>query len=117
MKQLFPLIAAIGFLSVCVTLRAADGSTASFLDAPIKDIQLNTITAYAVIRVIGQAYAALRAGGGLQGIWNALMFGENAPRAILADYGHELGLNPKAVAEQKVKNEEKVAEAQKSPPS
>lgn len=111
MKRFLPLLGAIGFLVICETLRAGDGAPSTILDTPVKDIQLNTITAYAVIRVFGQAYAALRAGGGLKGIYNALVYGENAPRAILSDYAHELGLDPDAVAAQKAK------QAQKSPSS
>ncbi len=116
MKRLFPVFGSAVFLCLCLTAHAAGDFAGgdTLLDTPFDKWRLNGLTAYAIIRVVGQAYAALRAGGGLKGIYNALVYGENAPRALLADYGHELGLNPKAVAEQKAINEQKLSE-QKSP--
>ena len=34
--------------------------------------------------ILGRAYHAIVSGGGLKGIWQALMFGTNAPKIILA---------------------------------
>lgn len=62
------------------------------MNTPLSKLQLNGLTAYAIIRILGQAYAAIRAGGGLKGIFNALVYGENAPKVIMQDYHQELGI-------------------------
>lgn len=41
----------------------------------------NILIGFVVVQILGRAYHAVRAGGGLVGIWRALVFGTNAPAA------------------------------------
>lgn len=74
----------------------AQSAVDDVLNTPFEKLQLNMLSIYAVIRILGQAFAAIRAGGGLKGIFNALVYGENAPKVIMRDYQVELGLKPAA---------------------
>ena len=39
-----------------------------------------------VAMLLGRAYKAIRQGGGLASIWRGLLYGENVPNAVAADY-------------------------------
>lgn len=60
----------------------------------LEKLQLNGVTAMVVIRAIGELYSSIRAGGGLIGIWRALLYGQNVPKPILQDYKAELASTP-----------------------
>lgn len=64
------------------------------------------LNAVVVLRVLGEIYAALKNGGGLVGIWRAIIYGQNVPKPIAQDYKHELKGQPDPLADLK---------AQKSP--
>lgn len=64
------------------------------------------LNAVVVLRVLGEVYAALKNGGGLIGIWRAIIYGQNVPKPIAQDYKHELKGQPDPLADLK---------AQKSP--
>ena len=44
-----------------------------------------------VLRVLGEAFSALKNGGGLVGLFRTICYGEGIPKAIAHDYHEELG--------------------------
>ena len=56
---------------------------AEMLNTNVKDWQLNGVTILLVIQVLGRAFAGLRSGGGLVGIWRGIVFGTNTPKETL----------------------------------
>ena len=42
---------------------------------PINEWQLNAVTIIIVIQVLGRAFASLKSGGGLVGVWRSLIYG------------------------------------------
>ena len=50
------------------------------LNTNLKDIQLNVLTLIIITQVLGRAYAGLKSGGGLVGLWRGIVFGQNTPK-------------------------------------
>lgn len=48
------------------------------------------------LRILCEGYSAIRAGGGLVGIYRGIVFGENMPRQVVTDYAKELKIKPKS---------------------
>ncbi len=49
------------------------------LSRPLREWQLNITSIAIAAMLLGRAYKAVRAGGGLRGIWRGLLYGENTP--------------------------------------
>lgn len=49
------------------------------LTTNIKDWQLNGVTLLLLVQVLGRAFAGLKNGGGLVGIYRGIVFGTNTP--------------------------------------
>ena len=49
------------------------------LNQPFAEWQLNLLTLFVIVQVLGRGYAALKRGGGLVGIWKGIVFGTNTP--------------------------------------
>lgn len=49
------------------------------LNTPIREWQLNGVTLLLIIQVLGRAFAGLKSGGGLVGIYRGIVFGTNTP--------------------------------------
>jgi hypothetical protein len=50
------------------------------LNTNLKDIQLNVLTVIIITQVLGRAYAGLKNGGGLVGLWRGIVFGTNTDK-------------------------------------
>lgn len=50
------------------------------LDTNVRDWQLNGVTLLLLIQVFGRAYKGLKNGGGLIGIWKAIIMGVTPPK-------------------------------------
>jgi hypothetical protein len=48
------------------------------------------LNAVVLARVLGEIYSSLKNGGGLVGVWRAIIYGQNVPKAIASDYHEEL---------------------------
>lgn len=46
-----------------------------------------------ILRVLAEAYSALRSGGGIVGIYRGVVYGENMPKVVTQDYAKELNLS------------------------
>lgn len=74
---------------VAATAPSTDGVT-DFLNTPFQELQLNGLTLIVVAKLLGEAYSAVRKGGGLRRIILSFWFGENVPKPIADDYKAEL---------------------------
>jgi hypothetical protein len=50
------------------------------LNTNLKDLQLNVLTLIIITQVLGRAYAGLKNGGGLVGLYRGVVFGTNTPK-------------------------------------
>ena len=50
------------------------------LNTRLQDIQLNVLTLIIITQVLGRAYAGLKSGGGLVGLWRGIVFGTNTDK-------------------------------------
>lgn len=57
-------------------------------------LQLRLLEAYLLLKLAGQAYSAIRTGGGLKRILMSLWCSENVPKPIANDYKPELSTTP-----------------------
>jgi hypothetical protein len=86
-KPLFLILALVMPLVIPVAAFAASGDIpVEYLSAPVREWQLNLTTLYVVAHLLGNAYSALKHGGGLVGIFRGILFGENVPAAVAKDY-------------------------------
>lgn len=74
---------------VATSVPSTDGVT-DFLNTPFQELQLNGLTLIVVAKLLGEAYSAVRKGGGLRRIILSFWFGENVPKPIADDYKAEL---------------------------
>jgi hypothetical protein len=74
----------IGLLTVAFTVIGQTNEAIipipdELLNTPLKNWQLNGVTALIAVQVLGRAFKALKNGGGLRGIFSAIVNGTNTP--------------------------------------
>ena len=71
-------------LMCCMTVHGQDTTGAplpdELLNKPVSEWQLTGVTLLVIVQFLGRAYAGLRKGGGLKGLWQGIVFGTNTPK-------------------------------------